>query len=90
MVYLVSGEYCSSENGIVAWQEGVFVFQTSATDAARSAAEGQDGRRCIVNGEVYGGNWDCGCQGLTHEDACSAEPSNWEVSFEVRAMEVQE
>jgi hypothetical protein len=90
IVYLVAGEHCFSENGEVAWQEGVFRSKASAEEAARDAADGQNGRRCIIDREVYGANWGCSCGGPDHQDGCSADPSDWEVSFEVWAHEIRD
>jgi hypothetical protein len=90
IVYLVAGEYCFSENGEIAWQEGAFRSKASAEEAARDAADGQDGRRCIIDGEVYGANWGCSCGGPDHGDDRSADPSDWEVSFEVRTHQIRD
>jgi hypothetical protein len=88
IVYLVAGEFCFSENGEVAWQEGIYRTKESARLAARSAADAEDERRCLVDGRPYGLNWDCSCESREHGSDCEADGSDWDISFEVLAMPV--
>jgi len=89
-VYVVTGEYCFSENGEVAWLDGVYRTVEAARVGARLDAETQEGRRCLVDGEPYGANWGCECEGPEHRGDCDADPSDWDVSFEIHAEPVQD
>jgi hypothetical protein len=88
IVYLVTGEYCFSENGEVAWTEGAYRTVASAESAAQEAADDHSGRRCLVDGKPYGPNWDCECEGPKHVEHCTANRGEWDVSFEVQPIEV--
>ena len=90
VIYLVTGEYCFSENGEVGWPVGVFRSQASAREAARDAADAEEDRRRVVDGKAYGGNWGCACAAPDHARGCSADLCDWEVRFEVQTMDLED
>ncbi len=59
MVYVVLGEYESSENGEVAWIVGVARTEAGALRLAREDAKTNHAeRRCLLPGDEYIGPWD--------------------------------
>ncbi len=94
-VFVVMGEYATSENGIAAWIEGVARTAKGARQQALLAAEDHtspdESQKVIVAGRPFGPAWDCSCVVKTalHGEDCDADETDWDVSYDWQEHDIR-